>query len=251
MSHFLHAPEPGLVSVVVPVYNGARWLAQAIDSVFGQTYPRIEMIAVDDGSTDASREVLARYPHVQVVDEGHGGVTIARNRGLRHARGELIGFIDQDDIWRPDKLDLQIQLLGRRPEVGCALGLQEIFLEPGFEWPGWIANRVEILSRPHVGYLPGAMLVRRSTFDEIGVFDESFAIGSDADWLVRARDLGVQLTSVDATVLDKRIHYGNLSHDPQTATDMLTVLAASLRRRREAGPPNDTAGSVATPEAPR
>ena len=73
MSHFLHAPEPGLISVVVPVYNGARWLAQAIDSVFGQTYPRIEMIAVDDGSTDASREVLARYPHVQVVDEGHGG----------------------------------------------------------------------------------------------------------------------------------------------------------------------------------
>lgn len=244
MSFFLHAPVPNLISVVVPVFDGERWLGEAIESVLGQSYGDTEIIAVDDGSTDGSRAVLARYPGVQVVDEGHGGVSVARNRGLRRTRGELVAFIDQDDRWRPGKLAIQVRLLRERPEVGCALGLQHIFLEPGFEWPTWMANRVRLLSRPHIGYLPGAMLVRRTAFERIGPFDESFTIGSDADWLVRARDLGVSLEAVDEIVIDKRIHYGNLSHDPQTATDMLTVLAASLRRRREASSPDDVADPV-------
>lgn len=244
---FLHTPQMGLVSVVVPVFNGSRWLGEAIDSVLDQTYRPLEIIAVDNGSTDASRDVLARYPQVLVVEESRAGVTFARNSGLRHAHGELIAFIDQDDRWRASKLEIQVRLLRERPDVGCALGHQLLFLEPGYVWPDWIASRVPSLSRAHVGYLPGAMLVRRSTLDAVGVFNEHFVIGSDADWLVHARDLGVVLQPVEEIVIDKRMHGDNLSHDPRTATDMLKVLADSLRRRREIAdhPAKDATGDEA------
>src|SRR5215831_9468158 len=111
-------PVP-IVSVVIPTYNNARFLPEALDSLLGQTYRDFELIVVDDGSTDDTLEVLKPYRHlIRYVRKENGGPASARNLGIRHASGELIAFQDADDIWLPDKLQLQVDYLREHPEVG-------------------------------------------------------------------------------------------------------------------------------------
>lgn len=223
--------EPGLVSIVIPVYNGELYLAEAVESVLAQDYRSFEVIAVDDGSIDSSAGILARYPDVKVIPQANTGCTGARNRGIAAARGEFIAFIDQDDRWKTDKLANQLAAVRARPDAGYALGHMTLFLEPGCPIPAWMGTRGWMVDTRRVGYMPGTMLVRRTLFDTLGVFDDRFNVGSDADWLVRARDAGVPVAIVAEVVLEKRIHRANLSAHPDGSTDMLAILAASLKRR--------------------
>src|SRR5438552_630371 len=111
-----------LVSVILAVHNREGSVARAISSVLTQTYRSLELIVVDDGSTDCTRAVVERFgDRVTLIAQAHAGVYAARNRGLRHARGELVAFIDSDDAWLSDKLAVQIPLM-RRPEVGLVFG---------------------------------------------------------------------------------------------------------------------------------
>ncbi len=224
--------EPGLVSVIVPVFDGQRWLDQAIGSVRAQGYRPIEIIAVDDGSTDRSAAILAGYPDVRTIRQPNGGCAVARNRGIAESRGEFVAFIDQDDRWVAGKLARQVELLREHPEVGYALGRQSLFLEPGCPLPPWFGARSQLFERPHVGFLPGAMLIRRSTLVSIGLFDEGYRIGSDSEWLIRARDAGVPMAVVDDVVIEKRIHDTNLSSAPASTDELLLMLGRSVRRRR-------------------
>lgn len=228
MSH----DRPDLVSVVMPVYEGERWLAEAIESVLGQTYPSVELIAVDDGSTDGSAAILARYPLVTTTRQANAGCGVARNRGIAAARGAFLAFIDQDDRWTPDKLTDQVEHLRQHPELGYVLGNQRMFLEPGYARPAWLA--AELLERPHAGYLPGTLLVRRATLDEVGHFDPAVRLGSDVDWFVRANEAGVRMEVIDSIVMEKRIHGDNLSADPGSSDELFRMLHASIRRRRAA-----------------
>src|SRR5882724_10823057 len=107
----LHDP---LVSVILAVYNREGSVARAITSVLAQTYPHVELIVVDDGSTEGTRDVVERFgASVSLITQAHAGVYAARNRGLRHARGELVAFIDSDDAWLSDKLEVQVPLMRR------------------------------------------------------------------------------------------------------------------------------------------
>jgi len=111
-----------LVSAILPVHNRASWIARAVTSVLSQTYPALELIVVDDGSTDDTRSVLDRFgSRVTVLCQEHAGVYAARNLGLGRARGELVAFIDSDDVWLPDRLSRQVPLL-QRPQVGLVFG---------------------------------------------------------------------------------------------------------------------------------
>ena len=108
-----------LVSVVIPVYNGSAYLEQAIRSVLAQTYPHIEIIAVNDGSTDESAQILARVgTQVRVISQANAGVAAARNAGIANARGEFICFLDQDDYWRPEKVAEQVARFRSSDRVG-------------------------------------------------------------------------------------------------------------------------------------
>ncbi len=225
---------PTLVSVIVPVYNGAAFVAEAIESVLAQDHAAIEIIAVDDGSIDDSARILAGVPRVQVIHQPNAGVTRARNVGIEASRGELVAFIDQDDRWRPGKLARQVRALNEAPAAGYSLGHINLFVEPGSAMPSWMGARGWMVGTERVGYMPGTMVVRRSVFDRLGLFDERFQIGSDADWLIRARDAGIEAVVVPEVVLDKRIHSNNLSGHPSGSVDMLSILAESIRRRRAA-----------------
>src|SRR5437667_12630279 len=114
--------RPPLVSVVIPCYNGERYLAEAIESVLAQRYEPLEIIVVDDGSTDRSAEVARHFGDaVQYVCQPHAGAAAARNRGVGLATGDLIAFLDADDVWTEGRLARQVQVLEADPSVGMVM----------------------------------------------------------------------------------------------------------------------------------
>ena len=215
-----------LVSVVIPVFNGERFLGAAIQSVLDQTYRPVEVIVVDDGSTDDSASIARSFPSVRVIQQAHAGPATARNRGVAAASGGFLAFHDADDLMPADKLTRQVGHLREHPEVGCVLGRQELLLEEGVERPAW-AERGEA---PLM-----SMVVRASLFDEAGGFDPTYLHGEDADCLLRMRQLA-RVATLDSVVLHRRIHEGNLSNDVQALRrGTFRVLRDHMRRLRAEG----------------
>ena len=176
----------GLVSVVIPNYNYGRYLREAIDSVFGQTYPHLEVIVVDDGSTDNSLNVLRGYGNrIRWMQQVRQGVSTARNRGIQESRGELVAFFDSDDLWHPEKLSKQVAYF-HRPSVGMVYCGRQLVDEGGRclaterpEGSGWLLNDIALLRWTQA---PGGStaLVRRGCLDRVGLFDP--ALSTSADW---------------------------------------------------------------------
>ena len=119
MENSMNDEIPGLVSVVIPSYNRAYIVAQAIESVLGQSYPNVEVVVIDDGSTDDTRRVVTAFDdRVRYIYQPNAGIAVARNSGIAAARGEFVAFLDSDDVWLPWKLEAQLAVLRQRPEVG-------------------------------------------------------------------------------------------------------------------------------------
>jgi glycosyltransferase involved in cell wall biosynthesis len=218
-----------LVSVVVPVHDGERFLAAALESALGQAHPNVEVVVVDDGSSDASAEVAARYP-VTLLRQRNEGVAAARNAGVAASGGELIAFLDQDDVWLPHKLSTQVAALAARPELGFVLAHMDVILEPGTPRPDWLAEAA--LRAPSAAPIPSALMVRRAVFERVGGFDPGYRIACDADWFARARDAGIESDTLDATLLRYRIHDRNGVHERgPMLSELMQVLRAAKRRR--------------------
>jgi len=216
---------------VIPVYNGERYLASALQSVFGQDYHPFEVIVVDDGSVDGSADIARSYKEIQYMHQRNQGVGVARNVGIAAARGQFIAFLDQDDLWATNKLSVQVEYLLQRPEVGYVLAGQRLFLEPGTSRPPWLKR--ELLLKDHTGFVPGTLVVRKTIFEQTGVFDSSYRNGSDAEWLFRAKDLGIAAGILPEVLLYKRIHGSNQSHETEMSkAEIFQALKASLDRRR-------------------
>jgi len=178
------------VSVVIPAYNYGRYLAEAIDSALAQTYPPLEIIVVDDGSTDHTAEVIASYGRrVRGVFQANAGVSAARNTGIDVARGEYLAFLDADDVWYPRKLELQMA----RFEADPSLGL----VHAGLEVVDGEGRTIELKTRGREGWIshdllrlqedvmvgPGSnIVVPRRIAQEIGGFDQSLAPSEDWDF---------------------------------------------------------------------
>jgi glycosyltransferase involved in cell wall biosynthesis len=218
--------------VVIPVHDGERFLAAAIESALAQDYRRQEIVVVDDGSTDASAGIAAAYP-VTLLRQPNAGVAGARNAGVAKSRGELIAFLDQDDLWLEHKISRQVALLADRPEAGFALTEMEIVLEPGAPRPEWLHE--SLLGRPMRAPIPSALMVRREAFEQIGGFDATYRMACDTDWLARAKDAGVESVMVEEPLFRYRIHASNEAHDRDTLfRELKLVLLASVRRQRAA-----------------
>lgn len=221
------------VAVVVPVHDGAAFLAEALASAVGQSRAPAEIVALDDGSTDDSAAVAASFPGVRCLPRPHRGVAAARNAGVVATRAELIAFLDQDDRWTPDKLAVQAAHLEARPDLGFCLARQRLFVEEGAERPSWL--RPALLAEDQPGYVPGTLVVRREVFDAVGPFDEDRPIASDADWFLRARDAGVRMEMLPEVLLERRIHRANQSAQTLQGTrELLAAVRASIARQRGA-----------------
>lgn len=222
--------EP-LISVVIPVFNGETFLEQAIESALEQTWPRTEIIVVDDGSTDSSPEIAGSYP-VKLVHQENSGVAAARNRGMDEAKGDLLSLLDQDDLFRPEKLERQLEALRAQPEAGMCSCRMLVFLEPGCPVPEWIDP--DVIGRESHSLQLGTILFWRRTVDRIGRFDGRYPWGNDTDFFMRTREAGVPIARLDETLLLYRVHDRNesLRVGGPVLQDTISAVHASVRRRR-------------------
>jgi glycosyltransferase involved in cell wall biosynthesis len=227
--------ETALVSVVIPVFDGARYLDATLDSVFAQTHRPIEVIVVDDGSTDDTPAVLARRPEAPpelvVIRQANAGAAAARNAGIALARGDFIALQDADDLWVPDKLAHQLAHLAAHPEHGYVAALVQSFLEPGVARPAWVTDAQ--LAEPRVGGV-GNLLVRADVMRRVGPFSADDP--TDFDWSKRAQDLGVTAGVVPEALLLRRVHDANLSYRLDTNRIRLAGLRAAIERQRGRAP---------------
>jgi glycosyltransferase involved in cell wall biosynthesis len=221
-----------LVSAIIPVYNGERFLAASIQSVLAQDYRPIEIIVVDDGSTDRSGEIARAYAEVRCIRQPNGGVSAARNAGIAAARGEFVAWLDADDLWTADKLRVQMDYHLAQPDVGYTVTRQRIFLEPGSTVPSFLTD--ELLQNDHVGFFPSTLVVRKTVYDRVGGYDTDFHVTESADWFARAKDAGIRMEIVPHVLLHKRAHETNMTRDTvdQNRRNVLRILKASIDRRR-------------------
>ncbi len=218
------------ISVLIPVWNGARFLAAALGSVAAQTLAPIETIVVDDGSTDGSAQVAAGFPFVQVIRQENRGPGAARNRAAAAAHGDHLAFLDADDLWKPDKLACQLAILAARPAAGWVVCRHEFLLDEGVPRPHWAPTEEQAATM--AAWLPSATLVRRDCFALTRGFDENLRYGEDLDWFARARDAGFAGTVADALLLTRRVHRTNMMHDHQQSDFQRAIATIIFRRRR-------------------
>jgi glycosyltransferase involved in cell wall biosynthesis len=224
------------VSVIIPVYNGERFLAEAVRSALAQTLLPAEIIVVDDGSTDPTPQIatdLAASSPVPIryVHQANQGPAAARNQGLAIAKGEFIALLDADDLWSPDKLQQQVAYLQAHEEVDFVICHMELFLEPGTAGPRG-RNRAYYDQQPPA-MLPSALLVRKQAFDVVGGFDPTYFVGEDTDWFFRARHAGMVIGILPGVYLKRRFHQANLSRSPRASSQaLLKAIRASVVRQR-------------------
>ena len=222
-----------LVSVIIPVFNGERYLAAAMESVLAQDYAPLELIVVDDGSTDASTDIVRRCSAARGLAQPNQGNGAAKNTGLAAARGELIAFLDQDDVWLPGKLTAQAGQLLENPALSYVTCHCRLIREPGTAWPEWV-NPL-FYDSPQPSNMPSALLARRSAFERVGPFDPSYWLCNDSDWLMRARDAGLAGRLMAEALYDRRVHASNLSYDgARLSSEAFRLLHGSIQRKRAA-----------------
>lgn len=205
--------EP-LISVIVPVFNGDRYIGAALESAFKQDYRPIEIIVVDDGSTDYTAEVAQSFEDVIYIHQSNQGVAAARNVGISVAEGEFIAFLDADDLWTQEKLTIKFRN----------------FLEKRTKRPAWLKE--EQLVEDQMGGVPN-LVVRKSVFEEVGVFDANCRSGSDLDWVIRTKDAKIRGATLPHILLYRRIHDLNLSYKWRGGRGLLLKsLKSSIDRQR-------------------
>jgi GT2 family glycosyltransferase len=227
-----------MVSVIIPVRNGASFLPEAVASIGDQNYPALEIIVVDDGSTDEIASVLSNLPEeIKYIRQNPSGPAAARNRGIRAAAGEFIAFLDVDDLWPPDNLGSMVEAIANMPECHVVRGFAQVMeLMPetqNYEFVGGPGDAFP-------DYL-GAALYRRAVFERVGMLDEGLEFGEDVDWFNRAREDGLIIERLEQVTLFVRRHGQNMTHGKSMQElNLLRVLKRALDRKRSAA--RDPAG---------
>ena len=214
---------PRGVSVVIPVYNGAKYLGAAIESVLAQTVPASEVIVVDDGSNDGSAEVARAYGgRVKLMVTEHAGSPAATNTGVRTASEPLLAFLDADDLWTASKLESQVAVLQSAAAPDMVFGLAQNFR----------AGAEDEAAVP--GISRGTLLIPRQRWLDVGPLDESLVIGDFIDWFARAQDAGLRFVTVGEVLLRRRLHESNTGiRSAGSRSQYALVVKRALNRRRQ------------------
>lgn len=222
-----------LVSCVIPVFNGERYIAEAIESVLSQTVPIAEIIVADDGSDDGTVGVVGRFgENITYVHQKNQGAPAARNQGARIASGEFIAFLDADDLWIDDKTERQLAQFRQHPDLGsCATYMQNFWMpEVAEELAGQKRGR---LTAPQAG-TASTVMVRASTFNQIGPFDTTLRHRDVQDWLIRMRDRGWRMETLPDVLVRRRVHRSNMSRNRSDhgEQELLRLAREALEGRR-------------------
>ena len=220
------------VSCVMPVCNGERYLAAALDSIIAQSRPADEIIVVNDGSTDSTSTILHSYgASIRVVVQKYEGLSSALNTGIRNCSTKYITFCDSDDLLTHDAISVRLAVLENDASLDAVFGTCEQFVSP--EVPPEIARRFRFVPQPETSLLAATMIARREAFDRFGLLDEAKRAGGFIDWMSRARSAGLHFTTVDSIVLRRRIHETNMSRETgrDGNRDLLAVVREHHRRQ--------------------
>lgn len=221
-----------LVSVIIPLYNRKNYIGEAIESVLTQDYPTVELIVIDDGSTDKGSEVVKNYPSAKYFWQANAGPGAARNLGVAHSSGEILAFLDSDDLWLPTKLSRQVDCWAETTSPAVFVCETRLHFAADQPLPTGYSRRMLEGSFP--AYLPSAMMVSRAVFDQVGGFDPSYRSGQDTDWFFRAVEMGIERVVVPSVLFQKRMNGDNITGAVEkTRTTMMKLLRASLQRKRK------------------
>lgn len=241
-----------LVSIIVPAYNCAHFLPEALDSILAQQYPNIEVIVVDDGSSDGSADIAEAYGSpVRVICQKNQGPAAARNRGVRESRGEYLAFLDGDDTWLPGKLLAQMEYFASHGEVGIVYGrfkrwcMDENGVYPPKETfitseknggivagaSGWIYHQLLLDNVIHII----TAVIPRSLYDALGGFDESLRVGEDYDFWLRASRI-VQAHKLARDVALYRTNHSSTTHTARPINNEQVVLLRAVEKYGLASP---------------
>jgi glycosyltransferase involved in cell wall biosynthesis len=223
-----------LVSCVVPVFNGEAYLREALDSILGQTYPHVEPIVVDDGSTDGTEAIARAYgDRVRYVGQANAGPAAARNAGIEASSGDLVAFLDADDLWHPEKLRLQVARFDERAGLDVCLAHIRNFWMPELREEE-LEQSEHFRARPLPGYSSVTMAARRKIFERVGMYSTALKHGADADWFGRAEEAGAVFEVLPEVLVERRLHAGNRSRQwaARSQEEILRTMKAMVERRR-------------------
>ena len=224
-----------LISCIVPVFNGERYLREALDSIFAQTYQKLEVIVVDDGSTDGTATVVAGFgDRVCSLWQPNHGPAAARNLGLDIARGDYVAFLDADDLWHSEKLQRQLTRFLARAELDYCVAHAQNFWIPELSEEN-DKFRDHRIAKALPAYVTGSLLVRREFLTRVGFFDPSLGHGDSMEWFLRAAEHGAVGELMSDVLLYRRLHHTNRIRQlaATSRNEFLQIVKASLDRRRQ------------------
>ena len=224
--------EP-LISVIVVTYNRAHFLKDALDSIKRQTFKDYEIILVDDGSTDNTKEIAEKYEGVRSIYQDHSGISKARNTGVKAARGKWIAFLDSDDLWEKDKLQKQVEYLHVHPDCRIVFTAFNNFTDIPEDK---LDERQKELLQTIIDWCLPTALIDSCLFDEIGLFDEAMEHSEDTDWVFRLKFSRINVEHCLNEVLYlRRVHSSNISTSRNEIYDeeMRKIILDAYRKLRK------------------
>lgn len=214
-----------LISVIVPVYNGSKYLAQALESIKVQDYKRFEVIVIDDGSTDNTAQIATSYP-VRYSHQAHSGLGAALNHGIKLARGDYFSFLDADDVWVKTKLQRQLACFKKDPALDMVFGYVSEFKDTN-------GKKSKVRSLVRGSLMKGTMLIKREAFFRVGLFEVKWHLGDFIDWYLRAYELKLKSYTLPNIIYKRRIHENNMGITYRAELrDYVHILKKSLDRRK-------------------
>lgn len=227
-----------LVSVIIPVYNGEEFLAEAVSSIRAQNYQPLEIILVDDGSTDGTAKVVQELgDDIRYLYQCNAGPAAARNRGFDLAHGEFIAFLDADDVWPADRLQHHLALFGQSPDTTVVIGTTRTVSLNQNIMPG--------LPVPMIQHHLGSATCHRAVFSQVGMLNPDLWYGEDREWFQRVLQQGIAIRTTRRIALEYRLRPGSLTFGRQDHRHFfLTALHADLKRRRQEPKPCPSADTV-------
>ncbi len=228
-----HKSGNPLVSVIMTVYNGEKYVKEALQSIVDQTCPEKEIIVIDDGSTDNTVGIVTEFSNDLIYEyTEHAGIAAGWNRGVQKATGAYLSFLDADDLWPPHKLQKQVSFFRENPGVDIVFGYAREFSSPELSTTKTDSQKRKQQDIP--GISAGTMMIEREKFLEIGLFDSKWRKGIFSDWYLRATERKVSVYMDRDIFLHRRIHdtnHGKVQRDKYV--DYVRMLKASIDRKRQ------------------
>ena len=225
--------ERPLVSVIIPVFNGEHFIREAVENVLSQNYPALEIIIINDGSTDGTEAIIKQLPvDVRYFTQDNCGPAAARNKGIRDASGEFITFLDVDDLWPENNLNIMVDEMLKNPEMDVIRGYAQLM-----EF-NKTSGRYDYIGNPKEAWQDyiGAAIYRKTAFKKIGLFDSMLRFAEDVDWFMRAHEKKLKMKRLEEISLFVRRHGGNMTEGKNILElNVIKVFKKSLERKRMHG----------------